>query len=86
VTPRKRGDLGTKGFNFGMRVVSSLRLYSGRNISNSCARKSKAPLCVHLQRLAALGRPAANAAAAPFVGKNSRPNVQYGVLLCGAGY
>jgi hypothetical protein len=39
-----------------------------------------------LQGVAARRRPAANAAVAPFVGKNSRSNVQYGVLLCGAEY
>jgi hypothetical protein len=39
-----------------------------------------------LQYLAAREQAAANAADAPFVGKNSRSNVQYGVLLCGAEY
>jgi hypothetical protein len=48
--------------------------------------KASTPLCVHLQHLAAREQRAANAAAAPFGGKNSRSNVQYGVLLCGAGY
>jgi hypothetical protein len=48
--------------------------------------KASTPLCVYLQCLAARGEPAANAAAAPFVGKSSRSNVQRGVLLCGAEY
>jgi len=39
-----------------------------------------------LQYLAAREQAAANAADAPFVGKNSRSNVQCGVLLCGAEY
>jgi hypothetical protein len=41
---------------------------------------------VYLQCLAAGGQPAAKAVAALFVGKNSRSNAHFGVLLCGAGY
>jgi hypothetical protein len=41
-----------------------------------------APLCVYLQWLAGCGWAAANAAAALFDGRNSRSNVQFGVLLC----
>jgi len=40
-------------------------------------------ICSALRRVA---NPAANAAAAPFVGKCSRANVHHGALLCGAGY
>jgi hypothetical protein len=47
--------------------------------------KASTPLCVYLQCLAARGEPAANAAAAPFVGKSRRSKVQCGVLLCDVG-
>jgi hypothetical protein len=48
--------------------------------------KASTALCVYLQGLAARGRPAANAVAAPFIGKSRRSKVQCGVLLCGIGY
>jgi hypothetical protein len=86
VTPRKRGDLGTKGLNFGKRVVSSLRRTLVPTSAIRVPEKASKPLCVYLQCLAARGKPAANAAAAPFVGKNSRSKVHCGALLCDAGH
>jgi hypothetical protein len=59
---------------------------SGPNVSNSCAKKTSALLCVYLQCLAAPDQPASNIADAPFVGKSSRSNAQHGALLCGAGH
>ena len=86
MTPRKRGDLGTKGLNFGKRVVSSLRRTLVPTSAIRVPEKASAPLCVYLQCVAAEGQPAAKAVAALFVGKNSRANAHFGVLLCGAEY
>ncbi|MCK1514996.1 hypothetical protein IVB22_20970 [Bradyrhizobium sp. 190] len=87
MTPRKRGDLGTKGLNFGKReVVSSLRhtLVSQRQ-QFVCQKNERAALSAFAAFCHAWTT-GHQAVAAPIVGKNSRSNAHFGVLLCGAEY
>jgi altronate dehydratase len=60
--------------------------HSGPNVSNSCARKSKQATLRVFAVPCGASKTVANAAAAPFVGKNSRSKVHCGALLCDAGH